>query len=87
MRGAEVKYFELGKLMREGRERAGLNLSSAASMLGLINDSYLSRCELGTCNFPLKKIARASELYGIPHHVVIDKIMDDYKAGMQKALK
>lgn len=87
MRGAKIHYNKLGALLRAGREKAGLNLETAAMMLGLVNKSYLSRCELGTCNFPVKKLKRAMELYDIAFDDVIENAISDYEKGMITALK
>lgn len=86
MRGAKVVYVELGKLMREGRERKNMTLDNAAMMLGFSTVSYLASCERGNCNFPVRKLARALELYAIPVQDAISAATEDYKAGMEKAL-
>lgn len=86
MKGAHVRYPRLGALLREGREGQGLTLESAAAMIGMANVSYLSRCELGSSNFPGTKLKRAMKVYGISAKDVVDVVVEDYEAGMKKWL-
>lgn len=87
MRGAAVRYIELGRLLKEGRERKGLSLNVATSLLGLTDACYLSRCEHGTNNFPAAKLKRALTLYKIPVSDAIEKAVEDYRVGLRRMLK
>lgn len=86
MHGAHLKYKKLGELMRTGREKQGMTLEAAASMIGMTNGHYLWRCESAVSNFPLANIARAADLYGLEPQNILDAIMADYQKGMRKAL-
>lgn len=87
MKGAQIKYKGLGKLLREGREHLGVSVESASMMIGITNGSYLARCERGESNFPLAKLRRACDLYKLKSSDVIDRILEDYRKGMLETLK
>jgi transcriptional regulator with XRE-family HTH domain len=74
--------MKLGALLRRGREKAGMTLESAATMIGMTNISYLSRCELGSSNFPGTKLKRAIKVYGLDPKAVVDTAVEDYEIGM-----
>lgn len=82
MRGMHVEYRSLSALLREGRERAGLSVESAATMIGLTNASYLARCERGDSNFPASRLKRAVKVYALKPEAVLDALVSDYKKGI-----
>lgn len=86
MRGAKIQYTSLGNLLKDAREKMGMSLESASSVIGLTNQFYLWRCENGRSNFPLLKLKRAAELYQIKPEQVLRATIDDYTKGMAKAL-
>lgn len=87
MKGAKVKYENLGRTLREGRQAQGYSLSTACMMLGLASVSYLSRCELGDSNFPVGRLKRACQLYKLPTRVVVENAAEDYRNALTKLLK
>lgn len=62
-------------------------MDSAVTMIGMANVSYLSRCEVGTSNFPGSKLKRAIKLYGLKPKDVVAAAVEDYEDGMSKWLK
>ncbi len=87
MRGILAKYTKLGSLLREGRERKGMTLESAAMIVGMTNGQYLWRCEQAISNFPARFLSRALDLYDIPVAQAVDAIVDDFQTATIEFLR
>lgn len=61
--------MEVGRLLREIRERRGLYRWQAAARLNCSPDA-LYRYEVGRCEIPLDLLVKASKVYGTPELVL-----------------
>ena len=84
MRGLSIKYTKLSLLLHKARIEAGMTLDSAAMLIGIYSATYLSQCEMGKTGFPLKKLKRAAEVYGMSPEEISKAIADDYALALNK---
>lgn len=63
---ADPFYQKFGKRLRKAREQAGLTQEVASGLLGM-DQTNLSRLELGKQGLSLKDAHRLAELYKVPY--------------------
>ncbi|MBO9542722.1 helix-turn-helix transcriptional regulator [bacterium] len=67
---ADPFYQKFGKRLRKARERAGLTQEVASGLLGM-DQTNLSRLELGKQGITLKDAARLADLYRVPYDALV----------------
>lgn len=58
-------FIVLGKYLKEKRLAASLSQGRVAKILGYTSPQFISNCERGICQMPLKNLKQLIELYGI----------------------
>lgn len=56
-------------------------------MIGLSSPQYLYRMETGDTTFPVTKLRRACELYGVKLSEAFELATEDYKVSLKAFLK
>lgn len=86
MKGLDHKHEHLGSLMRSLREKKGLSLESAASILGYHDRKHMSLAECGRIGFTARKLARAIKLYGVKPESIIKAAVKDFEESLTCAI-
>lgn len=84
----EAKFKNIGKLVRERREKLGLSQTELCVALGFSkNGQNISNVERGLASLPIKHIARVSIVLQTPAHLFKEAILKDYEEQIEKAIK
>lgn len=87
MRGIKLRHHNLGKLLKECRNKQKYTQDTATAMLGLSSKQYLSRIENGAESLPIFKFKRACELYGISINKAVELASKDYQECLRDYLR
>ena len=63
---------ELGRRLREARQRKNLSIENAAVWLGGVDLTVISKMETGRRNIDAIELGRLAELYGVSTDVLLD---------------
>jgi transcriptional regulator with XRE-family HTH domain len=76
------KFNHIGKLIKHYRLKSEMPQIDIANKLGFKNAQFISNVERGKASIPLKKIAAATLILGIPPHEIIEAMAKDYSAQL-----
>lgn len=63
---------ELGRRLREYRQKRGITIELAAAYLGGVDPSVVSKMETGKRNIDAIELAQLTVLYGVTYDVLLD---------------
>ena len=83
----EAKFKNIGKLVRERREKLNYSQTELCVALGFSkNGQNISNVERGLASLPIKHIAKTSIVLQTPAHLCKEAILEDYELEIDKAV-